>query len=155
MGKNSVFFIYNLDDNQKLYPMGTGLIIQFPIESDPKNAVGYMVTARHVLMDNNNTLIKKFVIRVKSKDKKFQFLQIDLDELDYFFSDDNVDLIIIPHYPKLELHDFTFITGDMLLDEQLGGFEEGTEVFFPGLFIQYPGEEELSYFTIWSSLYDT
>lgn len=142
--KKSVFFIYSLDDDLKISPRGTGFFLQYNIESKPSKAVGYMVTAKHVLLDDNNNFIKKFVIRMKSKSQEREFILMDLGKFTYFIHDDpNVDIILIPHYPKIELIDFRFIKGEMVLDEQLRGLEEGNEVFFPGLFVQYPGQKQI------------
>jgi hypothetical protein len=54
-----------------------------------------------------------------------------------------LDIVIIPYYPDIENNDFLFIGQKMILDKQLNGFKEGTEIFFPGLFIQYPGIKEI------------
>ena len=65
--RKSVFFIYGFDDDQIISPLGTGFFLKYSIESKPNKSIGYMVTAKHVLLDNNNNFIKKFVIRMKSK----------------------------------------------------------------------------------------
>ncbi|CAN5829490.1 hypothetical protein BH23THE1_BH23THE1_33160 [soil metagenome] len=142
--KKSVFFIYNLSDSQKLELIGSGFFLQFKIESRPNKAVGYMTTAKHVLLNNNGEFIQKFIIRLKSKSKESQFILIDLHQTGYFTHDDpHVDIVIIPYYPQIDLNDFRFIKGEMVLDEGLNGLQEGAEVFFTGLFIQYAGQIEI------------
>ena len=69
---------------------------------------------------------------------------MDLSKYTYFIHDDpDVDIILIPTRPKIELIDFKFIEAEMVLDEQLRGLDEGSEVFFPGLFVQYPGQKQI------------
>lgn len=142
--KNTVFFIYNLNDEKEFSPIGTGFFLQLLKESNTEKAVGYMVTAKHVLMDQNDKLIDKFFIRLKSKNNIPQSVLIDLtNEIFFLHKDKDVDLIVIPNYPSFESYNYKFVNGEFMLTEKLLGFEEGAEVFFPGLFVQYPGEGEI------------
>jgi hypothetical protein len=76
-------------DESKVMPMGTGFFLQYIKESNPNKAVGYMVTAKHALLDENNNFIHKFYIRIKTKENNSQFLLMDLEKYEYFVHDNN------------------------------------------------------------------
>jgi hypothetical protein len=57
--KKCATFVFLIDDQQKVVPNGTGFFVKVRQEHNPNRGVGYFVTAKHVLQDDNGNVLHK------------------------------------------------------------------------------------------------
>lgn len=100
-----------------------------------------MITAKHVLLDNNNELITHFYVRLNTTDKRSEYVEVKLEKSKVLLhEDENVDLAVLLFTYSHEVADYLPIPMNLVMDKSLKGLNEGVEVFFPGLFYHYTGE---------------
>jgi hypothetical protein len=142
--KKCITYIYIIKDN-KLYLNGTGFFIRIPQEKNTSKGVGYLVTAKHVVIDEKNRYQEKIVIRLNNKNGGSTFSPIDLKEYNIFtHTDSEVDIAVIPIRPDPSIIDFLFIPSEMFVTkEKIKELEitEGCDVFFSSFFNSYLGQE--------------
>jgi hypothetical protein len=148
--KSSVTFIYLLDGKGELVPNGTGFFVG--VNDTTRNLTFYyLVTAKHVLWD---TLSKSFVsetwLRVNQIGGEASFVRLPLRTNGptrnvFVHSDTTVDLVAVGEVPDPEKYRFKILSTDIIRTEgdlKRLGLEEGTDVFFPALFVPHTGEHQ-------------
>lgn len=141
--KKSVTFIFVDDNNGKLLPNGTGFFVHV---EENKNIFSYLVTAKHVLFDNNGNRFKEIYIRLNTAKNSSEILRIPFVGENaskvYYHNDSSIDIAVIPFLPDVTKYDFKMLTSNMLTTKQLFDevkIREGDDVFFTGLFTPYFG----------------
>ena len=141
--KKCITYIYIIKDN-KLYLNGTGFFVRVPQEKNPTKAVGYLVTAKHVLINELYSFHERIVIRLNNKNGGYSLHYIDFKEHNIFtHSDKDVDIAVISISPDPSLVDFRFIPSEMFATkDKIKEVEitEGCDVFFSTFFNSYLGE---------------
>lgn len=144
--KNTVFFIFVKNEKGELLPNGTGFLVSVKGEKEPQRLFGYLVTAKHVLKDNNGNFYTSVFIRLNKRDGKAELIEFRLDgNKIYTSADDAVDIGVIPAWPDESRYDFKVIPDELLITKEIFDKEnitEGDEVFFVGLFTQYFGDQK-------------
>jgi len=128
---------------------GTGFFVGVPDSTNPEFSYTYLVTAKHVLYDEKtNSLYPSIVTHLNKRGGGVLRGQIPLvtdgkDKTIYFHSDPTVDLAVIPHgWPKSDIIEGKVFPEKLISDKaslKNLHIEEGTEVFFTGLFTQHVG----------------
>jgi hypothetical protein len=148
--KKVITFIFLQDGQGKpnSKPSGTGFFVA--TKNDEKTGeYGYLVTAKHVLRDEKNNYVPRIYLRVNKHNGSTDFAVIDLvysgDKQNIFFhSDPTVDIAVIPGNPP-SVVDFRVLPEDALSTKesfQEFRIEEGTDVFFTGLFLAHYGTNQ-------------
>jgi hypothetical protein len=109
----------------------------------------YLVTAKHVLHDQNGGLYSRVFIRVNTKEKKADYLALDLIAKDagqniFIHADPTVDIAVIVAMPPRDRFDFLAIPAAMIKskdDFKKTTIAPGSDVFFTGLFVPHLGEK--------------
>jgi len=140
--KKCIAFIYSPYDTGRKYPIGTGFWILVKKE-DSEGAVGYFVTAKHVILDENDQFLPQVVMRLTHRNGSltYQTLRIDPKKL-LTHSDKDVDIAVYPSIPDSNVVEFKGIPANMINTKQKVqevGIREGDDVFFAGLFTSYYG----------------
>lgn len=135
-----------------LYPVGTGFFVGVEIhglevdvnEIHNNYFAVYLVTAKHVLQDEEGNYYTEIYIRLNRKGQHSAFIHIDLREHTLHVHDDeNVDLVIFLYYPPQDVFDYLYILTSYLptresISEMMN---EGDDVFYSALFTNYYGKE--------------
>jgi hypothetical protein len=146
--KNTVAFVYLLDSNTNTVPNGTGFFVAVQNPTNSSQSAGYFVTSKHVLQDaTRSKLLPGVLLRVNLKAAGSQFLAVPLiaegkDKNVFLHTDPAVDVAVIPAHPSQELFEYVYLPADMLTaksDFDSLNIREGSEIFFVGLFLPYPG----------------
>lgn len=156
--KKVVTFIFLSDAEGKLLrdqktgnpvPNGTGFFVTATTSDVPKRIFGYLVTAKHVLKDQNGNPFTKVYLRVNKFDDSSEFVPLSLVHEGskrnvFIHSDPTVDIAVIPiPEPSASIYDYRTVPADTVTTRasfealQIG---EGTDVFFAGLFLPHYGE---------------
>jgi hypothetical protein len=130
-------------------PAGTGFFVGVPDSTNPAVSYVYLVTAKHVLFDSKaNSLYPKIITRLNKRGGSVLRGEIPLvaqgsDRTVYFHSDPTVDLAVIPTgWPTSDIIEGKWFPEKLISDKarlKSLHIEEGTEVFFTGLFTQHIG----------------
>jgi len=144
--KNTVCFIFIANAKGEKVPNGTGFLVGVKAEKEPERTFGYLVTAKHVLKDENGNLYSSVFIRLNKKDNTAELIELKLaGQKICTHSDDTVDIAVIPAWPDEARYDFKVIPSELLMTKEIFDKEkitEGDEVFFVGLFTNYFGEQK-------------
>jgi len=156
--KKTVTFIFLADpqgelarDPQTHAPVanGTGFFVAVKSDKDPSRNFGYLVTAKHVILNAQGTFYPRIYVRLNKKEGDAEFIPVDLtrdgNSVVSVDSDPTVDIAVIPESLPADKFDFLALRDDMLTTET--SFKElpvgeGSEVFFAGLFVNYYGEHK-------------
>lgn len=154
----TVTFIFLADEKGALRPHpqtgaplanGTGFFVLVENKHGP-GGYGYLVTARHVLQDQNGIFFKRVFIRINDKAGGSAFGPIDLyssgaGQNIFVHTDPTVDVAVIPLLPDLEKFDVLMVpAGEMIKtrDEfKASTIAPGSDVFFAGLFTPHVGDK--------------
>jgi hypothetical protein len=146
--KTTVAFVYVLDKKAEKVPNGTGFFVgvKNPDKEDYYNV--YFVTAKHVLQTSDRQKwLSTFFLRLNKKDGTSEMLPVPVvpegtSKTVFVHNDPTVDLVAIPMLPNQDVFDFKFLPDSMLTtrnDFKQLNINEGSEIFFTGLFLPYPG----------------
>jgi hypothetical protein len=135
-------------DTREPIPNGTGFF-SCRQRKRPGEAYGYLVTARHVLLDEHGLYYKRVFIRLNRKNGEAAFVALDLavsgDKKNVFtHSDASTDIAIIPVWPDEHVFDVLEIPMAMIKskeDFKKTSIVEGSDVFFVGLFVAHYGDK--------------
>jgi hypothetical protein len=127
---------------------GTGFFVLVENNAGP-GGWGYLVTAKHVLMDENENLQRRVFIRINDKHESSEMISLDLtptgtNQNVFFHSDPTVDIAVVPALPDENKFDFLAVQGRMIKtkDEfKKSTIRPGSDVFFTGLFASHYGEK--------------
>ena len=147
--KNTVAFIYVPGLNRQIVPNGTGFFIGVEDLNKKDYFTVYLVTAKHVLQTSGKKWLPFFVLRLNKKDGSSELVPVPIipegEKKNVFIHEDpSVDLAVVPALPDQKVYNFKFLPASMLtgkVDFDKLGIGEGSDVFFTGLFLPYPGYE--------------
>jgi len=137
-------------------PLGTAFFVAYPDPRGGKDyAFGYIVTAKHVLKDADQTYLKSIKLRVNlvkpQMDSGLTFGEIrvtdDSGKLLWFEDKDDPqnDVAVLPALPDINLIDFKMVPIALFADADLLSkrrVQEGDPVYLFGLMPQYYGEKK-------------
>jgi hypothetical protein len=153
----AVTFIFLADGagNLQLHPQtggpfanGTGFFV-FVENTDGPGGYGYLVTAKHVLQDENGKFYSRVYVRVNDKNSGSEFGWLDLtvsgDKQNVFaHTDPTVDIAVIPMLPDQNKFDYLAIPTALIKskeDFKKSTIMPGSDVFFAGLFTPHVGDK--------------
>ncbi|MEL0455717.1 hypothetical protein WJN01_05725 [Flavobacteriaceae bacterium SZ-1-7] len=144
----TVSFVYKHFENE-LRPNGTAFLVSIPALREEGNYV-YLVTAKHVVQDENGVFMKKIYFRFNKKEGGSEMFTLVLKEAPkksfYVHDDESVDLVVFPVVIPSHL-DIKHIPISQLIekeDYENNNIYLGNEVFFTGLFTPYIGNESIN-----------
>jgi hypothetical protein len=140
-----VAFVFVMDKDGKAVPNGTAFFVG--VKDSEKSGVHhiYLVTAKHVLQNNDAQSFRSRVyIRLNKKEKGADLVPLDLVSNGprknvFVHKDVSVDLAVIRGTPDDKIFDFKFLPSDFITtkeDFKNLRIREGSEIFFTGLFQQ-------------------
>jgi len=143
-----VAFVFVEDTTGVLQPQGTAFFVSVLSEVDTTRFHGYLVTAKHVLMNENKTaFLPRIFVRLNKRSGGSDTLLLDLfvNQKPVFFvhQDTTVDIAVIPALPDVNTFDYMFIPRDLIITRELFEKENiraGDDVFFTGLFPRHFGQ---------------
>ncbi|MEQ1656464.1 MAG: serine protease [Nitrospira sp.] len=139
-----------IEQEGKLVPNGTGFFVGVKDPSRPEVYSVYLVTARHVLFKpKTKDFLSKVFLRINRKDGGSDVGAVLLvpsgkNQNVFVHPDTSVDLAAVPMLPNQSKYDFKFLPDEFLTsknDFDALHIREGSDVFFTGLFTQYPGAQ--------------
>ena len=152
----TVTFIFLADDkgnpriqNDAPFANGTGFFVLVANENGPGGYYGYLITAKHVLKDENGNYFKRVFIRLNDKKQGSEFLPLDLvpsgiGKNIFVHEDPTVDIAVIPALPNEGIFDFLAIPTSMIKSKEefkKSTITAGSDVFFVGLFAPHYGDK--------------
>jgi len=146
--KSTVAFVYVLDEKGEKVANGTGFFVGVKDPNKDDSFRVYFATAKHVLQGSDQkTWRPGFFLRLNKKDGTSEMVSVPIitkgkKKTVFIHSDPTVDLAVIPMLPSKDVFDFKFLPDSMLTtrdDFKQLNIREGSEIFFTGLFIPYPG----------------
>ena len=150
--KSVVAFIYiEKEAGKSLAPIGTGFFVGVKKPSDPNVFSVYLVTAKHLLFRPGTTkYIDKIFVRLNKKEGGTKTGSIPIitkgeNRTVFTHNDPNVDIAVIPFLPNPAKFDFKYLPDEMITTRKAYKaleIQEGSDVFFTGLFSPYPGAEK-------------
>ncbi len=148
--KSSVSFIYLQVGKDSLVPNGTGFFVG--VKDTVRNRTYiYTITSRHVLWDSAS---KRFVpyawLRLNTKQGDASFVRLTLttsgaNQTVFVHKDSTVDLVAVAGVPSQDKYDFDYLSNNIIRTSQdlkRLGLGEGTDIFFPALFVPHIGEHK-------------
>ncbi len=148
--KSCVNFIYLPNANGDLVPNGTGFFIGVD-DTTQKMSGGYVVTAKHVLWDTSTkTFVPNGWLRLNRRGGEPSFVRMPMHTTGvgknvFVHPDSTVDLVVVQGLPDPEKYDFSLLPSQLIrrgADLKRIGLAEGTDVFFPALFLPHIGEHQ-------------
>jgi hypothetical protein len=149
--KQSVAFVYSLmPDGKTSVPIGTGFFVVVADQVRLDRRSTYFVTAKHVLVNRTTgAVLTHASLRVNKKQGTSLTVPMPLvaegpGRNVYFHEDRTVDLAVVPVQIRNPDVEYAVLASDMLTtreDFDRLHIAEGSEVFFVGLFVGYPGQE--------------
>jgi len=140
-----VYLVKPEPDHNK--PIGTGFFVGHKYSNKSDNTYIFLVTAKHVLLDNKGKRHSRLLVRMNEKSttqaKDFDILNSNR----WFFHKDvnSVDIAVQPLLPKdgdfLLVSSKDFVTNDLVNTKQIG---IGDEVFYSGLLSYHVGREKIA-----------
>lgn len=144
--KKTITFVFSEDETA---PIGTGFFVG--IRNEKHNYI-YLITAKHVIMDENKRFCKFINIRVNLKNGDSIIIPCPLEsnvhKVIYTHPDSSVDIAVIPYVPNIktpELLDISYIPCEMITTKEMfqkNQISEGEDVFFGGLFTPHYGKKK-------------
>jgi hypothetical protein len=144
--KECVTFIYAPGQQGSPMPNGTGFFVGVSDTTNKDRLFGYLVTARHVLLDQSGKSFPEIFIRLNKKEGGSELLRIPLNGSDAVpvvtHPDDSVDIAVLPLLPSPDRFQLEVIPESMITTKEIfqkQKIQEGDEVFFSGMFMQFLG----------------
>jgi hypothetical protein len=150
--KNVVAFVFEKDGKGNIVPDGTGFFVGVKDDSKPDSLFEYFVTAKHVLQKEDPESHKKawlpeVYLRLNRRDGKADMLTLPIvlegrHKTVLVDEDFSVDLAVIPVSIDAKIYEMQVLPVEMITtrdDFKTIGIQEGSEVFFTGLFTPYVG----------------
>lgn len=145
--KSAIGFVFLVDTNgQPTQPNGTCFFVS--VKSTNNFVVPYLVTAKHVLLDTNGSILPQVAVRLTRATGGVAFVQFPLTQTNtpyraYTHPESGVDLAVIPIAPHL-FNEFRIqpIPSDLIATKESIKklkIREGDEMFFVGLFTPFLG----------------
>jgi len=146
--KTTVAFVYVLNEKGEKVANGTGFFIGVKDPNKDHYYSVYFVTAKHVLQTlDRQKWLPGFFLRLNKKDGTSEMAPVPVvpegtNKTVFVHDDPTVDLVAMPMLPSQDVFDFKFLPDSMLTtrdDFKQLNICEGSEIFFTGLFLPYPG----------------
>jgi hypothetical protein len=144
--KECVTFIFSPGQQGSPVPNGTGFFVGVSDPANKDRLFGYLVTAGHVLRDQNGKFYSDVFVRLNKKDGGSEMWRVPLSGSDAVpvvtHPDDSVDIAVLPLLPSPDRFQVKVIPESMITTKELfqkQKIQEGDEVFFTGMFIQFLG----------------
>lgn len=125
---------------------GTGFFVLVENKAGP-GGWGYVVTAKHVLLDANGHFFKRVFLRVNHKTAGSGFIALDLEtsgprQSVFVHPDPTVDIAVIPALPDQSFEFLAIPTAMIKTKDEFKAstIQPGSDVFFSGLFVPHYGE---------------
>ncbi|OQP59249.1 hypothetical protein A3860_37995 [Niastella vici] len=148
--RSTISFIYIEDSLHNPIPNGTSFAVGIPSDKIKDRTYSYLITAKHVLQKQDGRIYSSVLIRMNTKDSsRFTFYPLNVSgphKNVYFHSDPSVDIAVISYAPTRDDYLFTYMGPEYIsTKEEFNNLaiEEGTEVFFTGLFVPFTGEHKI------------
>jgi Trypsin-like peptidase domain len=136
------------DASNKPIPWGTGFFVGIKV-GDGTRASGYLVTAKHVLKDEQGHDLRRVYVRMNSREGDPKFAPLDLAENSvsrvYTHTDPTVDLAVVPVALDEKIIDYKMIGEELITTKESFNelkISEGSDVFFVGLFTSFYGQHK-------------
>jgi hypothetical protein len=143
--KKSVTFIFVSDEAGSLRAQGTGFFVGVRDEGNPGASHVYLVTAKHVLQNQNGDYLPEIVIRLNVRQGDSQLIKLPMKDINIFeHPDKDVDIAVFACLPDEKVFDFKFIPDDLITHSEwlaTHKITEGDAVFFAGLFVSHIGQK--------------
>lgn len=150
--KKAVAFIFILNEKKELSPQGTAFFVAIPHPKNDNVAFSYMVTAKHVLQTEDRKAWQQSIyVRLNKLNNESIILQMPIiisgeKKTVYLHPDNTVDIAVIPvRIGAIEGVDVKTVPSNMITTKEDFinlHIEEGSEVFFTGLFYPYVGAQK-------------
>jgi len=153
--KNVVAFVFEKDAKGNIVPDGTGFFVGIKDDTKPDSIFEYFVTAKHVLQNEDpeshrKTWLPQIYVRLNRKDGKSDTITVpivlDGKQKNVFIDNDHsVDLAVMHASVDSKIYVTQLLPVDMITTEddfKAMGIQEGSEVFFTGLFTPYIGTKK-------------
>jgi hypothetical protein len=127
---------------------GTAFFVLVNNENGP-GGYGYLVTAKHVLLDERGQFFPRVFVRINDKSSGSVFVAVDLktagsEQNVFSHTDATVDIAVIPALPDQTKFDFLAVPSSMIHTKEAfrkTTIAPGSDVFFAGLFAPHYGEK--------------
>lgn len=145
--KKTVVFIYRPINPTNAIPDGTGFLVGVPSPKDTNDMFIYLVTAKHVLRNQDKSWLPSVSVRVNRRDGTSQQIFVSLvtsgtNKNVFMHDDQTVDIAVIPFAPDHRIFDY-LVLPQMLLPNEADfkslNIQEGSDVFFTGMFVHHLG----------------
>ena len=149
--KSVVAFVYAGSAPGKHVSAGTGFFVGIQNPANEHEYAVYLITAKHVLQKTDRRTYHKSVdIRLNRHDGTSGSINVPIrvagaNQTVLVPTDASVDLAAIPLAPDQTVFDYKFLPSDFLTkkdDFDALQIREGSDVFFTGLFLPYPGAKK-------------
>lgn len=148
--KKVVAFVYGMNECGKRIALGTAFLVGVQKPGEEGTTTGYLVTAKHVLLQDQATGVfrPKVEVRVGMKEGGTQFLDFTLrpdgEGKNVFVSPDpSVDIaVVFPFVVNQQKYDVFYELILAVDDQNKWPLQEGMDVFFVGLFTPYQGADK-------------
>lgn len=155
--EKTIAFIFLADENgnlrvnpatQEPLGYGTAFLVSIPNERGT-GEFEYLVTAKHVLENENEEFFRRVFVRLNNRDKSAELLVLDVvpsgpNQNVFTHNDPSVDIAVIPVVPDQDKIDFLTIPISMIKskeDFKKTTITAGSDVFFVGLFMGHYGDK--------------
>lgn len=142
--KKAVTFIF-VKSGDEYRPVGTGFFVGMKKQGSEDLYI-YLVTAKHVLFDENGSLYGSIYIRINKMMEQSEMFALPLRGRTFYHpTDKDADIAVLPiHFSMMQttFYDFKVIPFEMITTKSIfrdAKIGEGDEMFFTGLFAYYPG----------------
>ncbi len=123
---------------------GTAFLVGIDIGETGK-AVGYVVTAKHVIDQiSSKSIDQKIILRINKNDEGIEFIESDITDWRFHPSDPAIDVAVLSYTPDRDLYEYLTIPLAMLLTDEIEsaeGIDIGDEVFITGLYSHHYGKD--------------
>ena len=149
--KKTVVFIYIKNDSSKIVPNGTGFLVGVKDTSSKLDKYTvYLVTAKHIIQkQDKKTIYNEIYLRLNKKDSSSSIIPLSLQTKDgnknvFIHTDSTVDIAVISTTPNTDIYDYMILPDKYFTSKSDFinlNIQEGTEVFFTGMFMSYIGDK--------------
>lgn len=143
--KQCVTFV-GIGNEKNFEKLGTGFFIAVPVEGREGKNVGYFVTAKHVIQNDDEQYFPSITLRLNMLAGGLSYSEINLRNAKIYTHDDQtVDIAVIPLRPNKDIIEFKMIPSKIICTSEIINKEEireGENVFFAGLFSSYLGHKK-------------
>src|SRR5579884_1603024 len=116
--KQCVTFIFAPGQQGSTMPNGTGFFVSVPDAANKDRFFGYLVTARHVLLDQSGKMFAEIFVRLNKRSGGSELVKIPLSGPDAVpvvtHADNSVDIAVLPLLPPPDVFELKVIPESMI-----------------------------------------